>query len=301
MPILLSDRATALSQSAQTIERNREGKRMTSEEIDALWDYNDPAGSFLKFQAALESAPGSTDEIRTQIARSLGLQRKFDEAKAEIAKVPAKPTPIVAVRVALESGRIENSSGNKAAAKPYFLDAYNQAIKHKFDFYAVDAAHMMGIVTSGADSLEWNEKAIGMAEASKDKRARNWKGSLLNNTGWTYHDMGQYEKALSLFQRALDFQKEQGKEANIRIAEWAVARCLRSLKRYDEALAIQRSLEGGPSAGYIEEELGELLLVTNHAEQSKPYFKKAYDKLSQDIWLKANEAPRLERLKKLSE
>lgn len=274
---------------------------MTSEEIDALWDYNEPAKSFEKFQLALASAPASADEIRTQIARSLGLQRKFDEGRAEIAKITSKPTPIVAVRVALESGRLDNSSGNKAAAQPFFLEAYNLANKHKFDFYAVDAAHMMGIVTSDAVSLEWNEKAIAMAEASKDKRARNWKGSLLNNTGWTYHDMGQYDKALSLFQRALEFQTEQGKEPNIRIARWAVGRCLRSLKRYDEAMAIQRSLEGGPSAGYVEEELGELLLVTDHADQSKPYFKKAYELLSGDIWLKANEAPRLERLKKLGE
>jgi tetratricopeptide (TPR) repeat protein len=274
---------------------------MTSEEIDALWDYNEPAQSFQKFQLALDSAPGSSDEIRTQIARSLGLQRKFEEARAEIAKISPKPSPIVAIRVALESGRIENSSGNKIAAQPHFLEAYDLASKHNLDFYAIDAAHMMGIATSDAVSLDWNEKAISMAEASKDKRARNWKGSLLNNTGWTYHDMGQFEKALSLFQRALEFQKEQDKESGIRIACWTVGRCLRSLKRYDEAMAIQKSLEGGPSAGYIEEELGELLLVLDHSNESKPYFKKAYELLSADIWLKSNEAPRLERLKKLGE
>jgi tetratricopeptide (TPR) repeat protein len=284
---------------AQTV-RNK-ARKLTSEQIDALWDYNDPAASCQKFQDAVASAPGSSDEIRTQIARCLGLQRKFDEGRAEIAKVSPNPSPIVACRVALESGRIENSSGYKSAAKPYFLQAFNLARKHNFDFYAVDAAHMMGIVTSDAESQEWNEKAIKMAEESKDKRARNWKGSLLNNTGWTYHDMGQYDKALKLFQKALDFQKERGNESGTRIANWTVGRCLRSLKRYDEALAIQRSLEGGPSAGYIEEEMGELLLVTGHPDQSKPYFKKAYEKLSTDIWLRANEAPRLERMKKLSE
>ena len=278
-----------------------DGGKMTSEEIDALWDFNDPAKSCQKFQDALASAPRCADEIRTQIARCLGLQRKFDEARAEITKVSSSPSPVVAVRVALESGRIENSAGNKSAAEPYFLQAYNLARRQKLDFYAIDAAHMMGIVTSNAASLDWNEKAIKMAEASKDKRASSWKGSLLNNTGWTYHDMGQYDKALNLFQKALAFRKEQGNEGGIRIANWAVGRCFRSLKRYDEAMAIQRSLEGGPSAGYIEEELGELLLVTGHADQAKPYFKKAYEKLSTDIWLKANETPRLDRLKKLSE
>lgn len=274
---------------------------LTSEEIDALWDYNDPAKSFQKFQEALASAPDSSNEIRTQIARCLGLQREFEEGRAELARVSSSPSPIVAVRVALESGRIENSAGNKAAAEPYFLQAYDLAREHDHDFYAIDAAHMMGIVTSHSDSLDWNEEAIGMAEVSSDKRARNWKGSLLNNTGWTYHDMGQYEQALSLFQRALDFQTEQGNEIKIRIATWTVGRCLRSLRRHDEAMAIQRGLEGAPSAGYIEEELGELLLTTDHSDESKPYFKKAYALLSTDIWLKTNEAPRLERLQRLSE
>lgn len=211
---------------------------MTSEQIDALWDYNDPAKSFQKFQEALASAPDSSDEIRTQIARCLGLQRKFEEGRTEIARVSSIQSPVIAVRIALESGRLENSAGNKTAAEPYFLQAYNLARTHRLDFYAIDAAHMLGIVTSNAASLDWNETAISMAEASEDKRARNWKGSLLNNTGWTYHDMGQYEKALSLFQRALDFQKELGNESKIRIAMWTVGRCLRSLQRYDKALAI---------------------------------------------------------------
>ncbi len=274
---------------------------MTSEEIDALWDYSDLEKSFQRFQEALASAPGSSDEIRTQIARCLGLQRKFDEGRAELASISSTASPVVAVRIALESGRIENTAGNKTAAEPYFLQAYDLATQHQLDFYAIDAAHMMGIVTSNTDSLDWNERAIHMAEASNDRRARNWRGSLLNNTGWTYHDMGQYEKALSLFQRALDVRKEHGNETTLRIATWCVGRCLRSLKRYDEALAIQRGLEGGPSAGYIEEELGELLLVMGHPDQSKPYFKKAYELLSRDLWLKTHEATRLERLNRLSE
>ncbi len=274
---------------------------MTSEEIDALWDFNDAAKSNSSFQTALTVSPGNSDEIRTQIARSLGLQQKFDDARAELAKISANPSNIVAIRAALENGRIENSSGNKLAAQPFFLNAYENARQCKLDFYEVDAAHMMGIATSGQDSLDWNEKAIQAAEASKDKRAQNWKGSLLNNTGWTYHEMGQYDKALGLFQRALSFRMEQGNEGSIRIAKWTVGRCLRSMKRYDEALAIQRTLESGPSAGYIEEELGELLLIMGHQDHAKPYFKTAYDKLTTDIWLQKNEVQRLERLKMLSE
>ena len=257
-----------------------EHKKMTSDQIDALWDYNDPAASYQKFVTALSSVPDSGDEIRTQICRALGLQRKFEEGRAQLAKISASPSPTVRVRVALETGRLENSSGHKEKASPYFLKAYKLAKTHKFDFYAVDAAHMLGIVTNGTASLTWNEKAISIAEKSKDKRAQGWKGSLLNNTGWTYHDMGQFEKALILFQKALVFHEESKNEQKTRIAKWTVGRCLRSLKRYDEALAIQRGLEGGEEDGYVSEELGELLLVIGHEDQAKPYFRKAFQKLS---------------------
>ncbi len=290
---------TALGQAKPT--SSHPGKRLSSAEIDALWDFDDPAKSNARFVEALISNSANADEIHTQIARALGLQDRFAEAHAEIAKVSRHPGDLVLVRVELEAGRIENSSGNKAAAEPHFLKAFGLATKRKLDFYAIDAAHMMGIVTSGQISLEWNERAIGMAEKTRDKRAQGWKGSLLNNTGWTYHDMGRFEKALDLFNRALTYFETQGKEPGIRIAKWTVGRCLRSLKRYDEALAIMRKLEGGAEDGSISEELGELTLATGHPAESKPYFRRAYEKLSADPWEKANEAPRLEHLKKLGD
>lgn len=271
---------------------------MTSEQIDALWDYSKPAESCERFRAALDEAPESADEVRTQICRALGLQRKFDEGWQELANIRTK-TPIVMVRVALESGRLKNSSGDKAAAIPFFHDALKTAQEHRFDFYAVDAAHMLGIATSGKESLDWNEKAIQMALASPDKRAQSWAGSLLNNTAWTYHDMKAYDRALDMFQRALDFHVNAGNEQRIRIARWSVARCLRSLERYDEALAIQTELTKWPEQGYVSEELGELLLATGRAEESKAHFKKAFELLSKDIWLKANENDRLDRLQRL--
>ena len=274
---------------------------MNSEQIDALWNISDPIQGYDGLVAALEEAPDSADEIHTQICRALGLQRKFDEGWAELARISPSPSKIVQVRRDLEAGRLKNSSGDKDGARPYFLQALNEANNSGFDFYAVDAAHMLGIVTKEAESVEWNTRAIDMAKRSEDPRARKWQGSLLNNLGWTYHDAGQFEKALATFQEARTFQEETKNETRIRIAQWAVARCLRSLTRYEEALAIQRELVTFPEQGYASEEMGELLLVTGHADESRPYFKRAYELLSQDIWLKANESQRLERLKQLSE
>jgi tetratricopeptide (TPR) repeat protein len=273
---------------------------VTREQIDALWDIRDAAAGYDRLVAALQNAPESADEIHTQICRTLGLQRRFDEGWAELAKISSAPSPIVQIRIDLESGRLKNSSGDKAGAQPFFLNALNEAHQRGFDYYAIDAAHMLAIVTSGAESVDWNEKALGMAKRSKDPRAQKWQGSLLNNLGWTYHDAGEFEKALTTFQEALTFQEGVGDETRLRIARWAVARCLRSLTRYEEALAIQRELVTFPEQGFVSEEIGELLLVTGRAEEARPFFKNAYELLSRDVWLKANESQRLERLKQLS-
>lgn len=280
--------------------RLAEQQKMTSEQIDALWDFSNPAASHKKFEAALTKSPESANELRTQICRSLGLQRKFDEGWAVLAKIPANHDPIVEVRIQLESGRLKNSSGEKQAARPYFDKAFELAVEGKFDFYAVDAAHMLGIVTTGNESLDWTEKAIQMATASKDDRTQNWNGSLLNNLAWTYHDMGEFDKTLTKFQAALEFRQKQEDADRTRIAKWSVARCLRSLKRYEEALQIQRELEKGPNDGYVWEEIAELLLATNKMHEAKPYFQKAYDALIQDQWLRENEKERLSRMDNLA-
>ena len=279
-------------------------------DFDALWDYNDPAGTEAKFRELLPQAPTGDVaksaawrlELLTQIARTEGLQRKFDAAHQTLDGVEAKladAPPVVRVRCLLERGRVFNSAGMKDKTKPLFLEAWQAAGKAGLDFHAVDAAHMLGIIEPPADALSWNEKALAMAEKSSDARARNWRGSLYNNIGWTYHDLGQYEQALDMFEKALVWHEEQGQEKETRIARWCVARVLRSLNRIPEALAILRELE--PVAdGYTYEELGECLLLQGKQEEAQSYFARAHEILSQDEWLVANEAPRLERLRELA-
>lgn len=278
---------------------------MTSAEIDALWDFSDPAATEVRFREALIQAesPEIRAEISTQIARTLGLQRRFDEAQSVLdALDPEATSPRVALRRLLEQGRVLNSSGRKQEAIAPFQLALDLAAKEPgMDYYAVDAAHMLGIATEGSASLEWNLRAIDMAKASSDPRAQKWLGSLLNNTAWSLHDLGRLEEAHAMFVDALAFREEHGTEETIRIAKWSVARALRSLGRLDDALAIQDRLAVGQDDGYIAEELGELWLAKGEPERAKPYFQAAFSKLSQDPWLSANEADRLARLKSLSE
>jgi tetratricopeptide (TPR) repeat protein len=274
---------------------------LTSEQIDALWTITDPVEGLVKLKTALAEYPGSADELHTQIARSLGLQGRFDEAWEELARISKVHSPLVEIRMQLEEGRLKNSSGCKNEAKPYFLKALQVATQEHFDFYAIDAAHMLGIVLDGQESIRWNKDALQLAANSKIKRAHNWKGSLLNNLGWAYFNVGEFKTALTTFESALDFQKTGGNPARIRVARWTVARCLRALKRYDEALAIQNDLIQYPEQGYVSEELGELVLVLGRPDEAKPRFKRAYELLSQNLGSDPGEKAHLARLKELSQ
>ena len=274
---------------------------LTSQQIDGLWTINDPVEGQVQLKRATAEYPGSADELQTQIARSLGLQGRFDEAWEELSKISKMHSPIVEIRVQIEKGRLKNSSGNRNDAKPYFLKALELAEKGHFDYYAIDAAHMLGIVSEGQESIRWNELALQLAVNSKVRRAQNWKGSLLNNLGWTYFSIGDFNTALITFESALDFQKIAGDPVRIRVARWTVGRCLRALKRYDEAFAIQNDLIQYPEQGYVSEELGELLLVLERPEEAKPRLKRAYELLSQRLGSDPSQKTRLTRLRELSQ
>ena len=192
------------------------------------------------------------------------------------------------------------------AARPLFEEAWKLARGIGEDYHAVDAAHMLGICENGDRALKWHEIAMGAAEASPDSRAKEWLGALYNNTGWTYHDTGQFDRALELFEKGLAWRKERNIPATTRIAKWTVARALRSLNRTAEALDMQRSLLEEHKAaetkdGYVYEELAECLLILGQADEARPYFNLAYHELSKDTWLKDKEKDRLERLRRLGE
>jgi tetratricopeptide (TPR) repeat protein len=269
-----------------------------SVDLGPLWNFGDPAGSEARF-AALGV------EVTTQIARAQGLQRRFDDAHATLDGVEALATSGKArVRYLLERGRVFNSSGDKAQARPLFIEAIEAAKEAGEDGLAVDAAHMVAIVEEGDAALDWNFKALALAEASEAPAAKKWRGSLYNNIGWTLHGLDRFEEALGLFERALTFRQEAGAQNSIWVAQWCVARCLRSLGRLDEALAQQQTLRaereaGDAPGGYNYEELGELLLAKGDAAAAAPWFAKAHGLLSQDGWLVANEAGRLSRLAEL--
>jgi tetratricopeptide (TPR) repeat protein len=284
-------------------------------DFDKLWDYGSPQQTEIKFRELIPLAMESGNisyfaQLLTQVARAEGLQGKFKEAHNTLDTVEAMLTAklvVPTVRYLLEKGRVFNSNNEKDKAKHLFLDAWKIARAEGQDFYAVDAAHMLGITETPENQIEWNIRAIELAEKSLDEKANNWLGALYNNTGWSYHNLGQYEKALDLFERGLKWRQQRDNEATTRISKWTVGRVYRSLGRIDDAIKIQKELEqefidkGLEQDGYVYEELAECYLIEDEREEAQKYFKLAYEYLSKDEWLKANEPDRIERLKELGE
>lgn len=282
--------------------------------IDKLWNYGKPEETATKFKELLETSKDAPLEylleIKTQLARTQSLQRKFDEAHKILDAIKEELSPemtVVRIRYCLERGRTHNSNNEKEEAIKLFDNAFKIANDNQQDFYTIDAAHMLGIAHPYPDSLKWNETAKQVAENSQDERARNWLGSLYNNIGWTYHDKENYKEAMINFEKALTF-RENTKIKNdnaILIAKWCVGRCQRSLGQLQEALATQLEVkkereEKELISGYVYEELGELYLLLDEMETSKRNFKKAHELISQDGWMVANEKKRLDRMLELS-
>ena len=274
---------------------------MERKEIRSLWDFSNPTLSEKRFREAIQNEPDTKTkaELMTQLARSLGLQRKFVEAHAILDTIPNEDNRVHALML-LERGRCYNSAGKTDKAKPLFKEAFDFCNEKNEENLAIDAIHMMAIVSEPQEALKLNYIGIKLAENAIEEQARNWLGSLLNNTAWTLHDSGEYEKALEIFIKGLEFREEKGQGRDIRIAKWCVARCLRSLGRIDEAMAILRVLETKEADGYVYEELGELLLILQKEIEASVYFAKAFELLSQDPTLQEREKPRLDRLLALS-
>ena len=285
-----------------------------SQTLDALWDFDHPPVSEARFRAEAARHPAASREAHeasTQIARALGLQRRFTDTDAVLDRVQAdldaQPAR-VRVRYLLERGRRDNSSGHPQEAFAWFERALAASQDDSLPgaaYYRVDALHMLAIAAPPSQRLDWNLKALAAADAAPDARTRGWRGSLLHNLGWTMHERGDYEAALHYWQEALAAREAAHDTVRIRIARWTVARGLRSLGRLDEAEAIQRSLLDEFAAlhepdGYVFEELAEIALARGDRAAAQPWAARAVAILGEDPDLRANDPERLARLAELA-
>jgi tetratricopeptide (TPR) repeat protein len=283
-----------------------------SAQLDGQWDYANPSASEERFRAELARWPAGDPQaliVATQIARAQGLRHRFAEAHATLDGVAARLDTApshVRIRYLLERGRAFNSAGSRERAVPLFAEALSLAECADDEFYAVDAAHMLGIASPPGEALGWNLKALALAGKAADPRARRWDASLYNNIGWTWHERGDDATALAYWEKALAARKAAGDARRTRETDWTVARGLRALGRFDEAQAIQLSLVAeldriGESDGYVFEELAEISLARGDAAGARIWAAKAHAALKDDASLKENEPARLARLTAVAE
>jgi tetratricopeptide (TPR) repeat protein len=299
--------ALALAGAAATAIATPGSLPAVSAELDGQWDFADPALSEQRFRAELAKWPAGDPQaqvVATQIARTQGLRRRFADAHATLDAVAAgldgAPSH-VRVRYLLERGRVFNSAGEPGRAIPLFAEAMSLAVCAGDEYYAIDAAHMIAIAAPAAEQLDWNLKALAMAQAAADGRARGWDASLHNNIGWTLHERGDTAGALAHWEKALAAREAAGDPRRIRVAKWTVARGLRSAGRLDEAQAMQLALaaeleRAGAPDGYVYEELALLALARGDAKAARPWAAKAHAALGADPAFAAGESQRLARL-----
>jgi hypothetical protein len=232
-------------------------------DLNALWDFGNPALSEQRFREALAAAENDQrhDEaliLQTQIARTLGLRRQLDEARALLRSLEPRLAQAGAearARHALEWGRnhisavtrpAERTPQNLAEARAAYTRALATAQQAGLDGLAIDAVHMMAFVDDApAEQRRWNEQALAMVLASTQPEGRRWEASIRNNLGLSLRALGQHAESLPHLERALALREAAGASPRQRyVARWLWAHSLRLAGRLDDALAQQTLLEG---------------------------------------------------------
>ncbi len=206
----------------------------------------------------------------TQLARVEGLRGDFGgcERLLREAEGLAGSSDVVSARIDLERGRKLRSSGDGAAALPLFEAAFERASASRQWFLAADAAHMAAIADERV-AVAWTERGLDVAAA--EPAAAYWEAPLLNNLGWHHYERGEYESALTAFERALAVrERDPGRPAEIEIARYAVGKTLRALGRVDEAaLLLEQCIANSEPDFYFHEELAEIYKALGRNEEAE--------------------------------
>ncbi len=245
-------------------------------DLDALWNFADPAATEARFRDALGSATGDDALVlRTQVARTYSLRGRFDDANRELDAIePALATAGVEPRVRawLERGRTLRSAGKPMEGKPLFMRAYVTADAARLERLAADALHMLALAEPALDDrIAWNRRTIDYARRATDPRAQGWQATAMNNIGSDLREAGRLEDSLASFREAQAAYERIGRPQPLFVARWQVANVLRLLGRIDEALAMQTALERDTAAAgapdpYVYDELALLQAARGQAD-----------------------------------
>lgn len=283
-------------------------------DIDGFWTSDDLTVTEATIRHQLpdkQEMPWTSEEIGrlTQLARVQNLQEKSNDAKVTLDKAralflncpPDSGKVRTEIRLILEEGRHLWLARNPAKAQNFFNQAWTMATEMKEDFFAVDAAIMLSLCQPKKSQNEWLQKALALAEGSRDEQGKLWLTQLYVLNGWHCFDFRRFEEALENFNKALARPRGNGETSDLFMIRWCVGRALRGLNRVAEALDVQTQLKTdlsilGRVNGYVFLELAECLQLLQRTEDAKGFFELAYKDLSMNPWFSDNNPTELRRM-----
>ena len=179
-------------------------------------------------------------------------------------------------------GRFEWKDGELKTARVTFEQMYNYCQTNSLYSRAIDAAHMVAIVSeSHEDQIKWGKLGIEIADKTENEQ---WLGPLWNNLAGTYYDQKDFENALDCYLKAREYHWRFSGEVGKLYADYHVGMTYRLLKKYDEAgkwlrpvLAWAERLNNHSAIGQACEDLGEIEAAVGNKTAALKFFRRARD------------------------
>jgi tetratricopeptide (TPR) repeat protein len=129
--------------------------------------------------------------------------------------------------------------------------------------------------------LKWLEAALAQARLVRD---RGNEGTILNNLGGVYHDLGQKEQALDFYRQALDISREVGNRGgegitlnNLGCVYDDLGQKEKALDFYRQALDIHREVDNRGGEGTILNNLGRVYDALGQKDKTLGFYRQALD------------------------
>ncbi len=232
------------------------------------YDESLPAYRELLEVAEREEDSSAQVEALSQIARCHLLKGNKEECAQWLAKAEPMATPddpdgwsrYLGVR-----GRLEWKRDGKQTAVKTFIEMFDFAREHELNSRAIDAIHMVAIVGTPEEQIEWGRKGIKLAE---ETNTSHWLGPLWNNLAITYSDQEDWDQCVAAFHKAREYHWLHGQEVHKLYADYHIGWSLRMKGDHEEALTWLRPvlawaerLDNEDVIGQASQDMGEITIA----------------------------------------